>query len=230
MGSALARLGNYDLQVDQIAAVMGRGAHSAIGTAAFSRGGFILDGGHRLDELSPASEGAGEPDRKVPPILFQHPVPEDWYFVIAIPPVEPGLSGERESQAFSALPSTLTSLAEKISRLVLMKMLPALIEADIQGFGQAVTETQRLVGDSFASAQGGRYANPICGELVDCMLAKGAAGAGQSSWGPAVYGLVQGQEAARALERDVRALLESKGGGTAFWAQADNRGAQIEVQ
>ena len=220
VGSALARLGGLELGVDQIAAVMGRGAHSGIGTAAYKGGGFILDGGHRLEN----------PARRVPPVLFQRPGPEDWYFGIAIPPVEPGLSGERERQAFSALPSTLTTLAEKISRLVLMKMLPSLIEADIAGFGQAVTETQRLVGDSFASAQGGRYANPLCGELIDCMLEKGAAGAGQSSWGPAVYGLVHGQDAAEDMKTQVGTLMDQKGGGTFFWARADNKGARIEVQ
>lgn len=230
VGSALAHLRDLDLEVDQIAAVMGRGVHSGIGTGAFKRGGFILDGGHRLESRPAVPAEQGEPTRSVPPVLFQHPVPKDWYFVIAIPPVEPGLSGERERQAFSALPSTLTTLAEKISRLVLMKMLPSLIEADIAGFGQAVTETQRLVGDSFASAQGGRYANPVCGELIDCMLERGASGAGQSSWGPAVYGLVQGQDAAGELEAQVRALLDQKGGGTTFWARADNHGAHIEVQ
>jgi beta-ribofuranosylaminobenzene 5'-phosphate synthase len=230
VGGALARLAGLDLEVDEIAAVMGRGAHSGIGTAAFKGGGFILDGGHRLDGPSSAPANTEEPVPRVPPVLFQHPVPGDWYFVVAIPPVEPGLSGERERQAFSALPSTLTTLAEKISRLVLMKMMPSLVEADIAGFGQSVTETQRLVGDSFASAQGGRYANPVCGELIDCMLEKGAAGAGQSSWGPAVYGLVQGQEAAGNLEVQVRTLLDQKGGGTTFWARADNKGARIEVQ
>lgn len=229
VGSALACLGGLELETDQIAAVMGRGAHSGIGTAAFRGGGFILDGGHRLNGRSSALAGSDDPALSVPPVLFQHPVPEDWYFVIAIPHVEPGLSGERESQAFSALPSTLTTLAEKISRLVLMKILPSLIEADITGFGEAVTETQRLVGDSFASAQGGRYANPVCGNIIARMLDKGAAGVGQSSWGPAVYGLVQGQGAAERMENDVRVFVDQNGGGQTFWVRADNHGARIEV-
>jgi len=230
VGSALARLGSLELETDQVAAVMGRGAHSGIGTAAFKGGGFILDGGHRLDDRSSTSGDLNDPVPTVPPILFQHPVPEDWYFVIAIPRVEQGLSGERESQAFSALPSTLTTLAEKISRLVLMKMLPSLVEADITGFGEAVTETQRLVGDSFASAQGGRYANPVCGKIIGRILERGAAGAGQSSWGPAVYGLVQGQGAAERSEDDIRAFVDQNGGGQTFWVRADNHGASIEVQ
>jgi beta-ribofuranosylaminobenzene 5'-phosphate synthase len=230
VGTGLAHLGGLELEVDQIAAVMGRGAYSSIGTAAFRSGGFILDGGHRLDGRSTPSDEVDRNAPRMPPVLFQHPLPEDWYFVIAIPHVEPGLSGERERQAFSALPSTLTTLAEKISRLVLMKMLPSLIEADITSFGGAVTETQRLVGDSFASVQGGRYANPLCGEMIAHMLEIGAAGAGQSSWGPTVYGLVDGQEAALRLEAELRVFLDKNGGGQTFWVRADNHGARIEVQ
>ena len=45
-----------------------------------------------------------------------------------------------------------------------MKMLPALVENDIVRFGQALTQVQQLVGDSFAAVQGGRFANTLSGQ------------------------------------------------------------------
>jgi beta-ribofuranosylaminobenzene 5'-phosphate synthase len=106
-------------------------------------------------------------------------------------------------------------------------MLPALVEKDIANFGRALTSIQCMVGDCFASVQGGRFATPVLEKLVEFLLEKGAAGAGQSSWGPTVYGLVAGRERARQLERQVRAYLDSQAGGLVFCVQPQNRGAQV---
>ena len=86
-----------------------------------------------------------------------------------------------------------------------MVVLPALVEEDLAAFGSGLTEVQRLVGEMFRPVQGERFAHPLVAELVDELLAGGAAGAGQSSWGPAVYGLVRGEEAARSLAAPDRA-------------------------
>ena len=232
VGTALARLGGLKLSVVEIAVVMGRGVQSGIGTAAFQHGGFVLDGGHRstrnaevastADAQPPAAAGKG-----VPPVLFRHPFPEDWYFVVVVPETGAEFSGEREQRAFQTLPPAPPTLVEKISRLVLMKMLPALVERDIVCFGQALTEVQRLVGDCFAPAQGRRYANTLSERLVDFLLDKGAAGSGQSSWGPAVYALVGGESHALLLEREVHEFLARHGEGQTFCVRADNRGARI---
>ena len=62
---------------------------------------------------------------------------------------------------------------------------------------------------------------------MDALLRLGAAGAGQSSWGPAVYGVVgseeEGQEIARRLEAELGA------GGRAEVVRFDNGGARVEV-
>jgi len=76
-----------------------------------------------------------------------------------------------------------------------MKMLPALVEDDIAHFGQALTQVQQLVGDGFAAVQGGQFANTLSGQIIEHMLEQGALGAGQSSWGPAVYALALGEKA-----------------------------------
>ena len=230
VGAALARLGGVELSALEIAALMGRGVHSGIGTAAFQTGGFILDGGHRLELNTLPDTGRQVKKQRVPPVIFQHPLPEEWRFVIAIPQASPGISGESEKCAFDALPSTPSSLAEKISRLVLMKMLPSLMDRDILNFGAALTDVQRLVGDCFAGVQGGRFANHSSDRLISFFLEQGVCGAGQSSWGPAVYALVDGPAAAAKLEQETQQFLHALDGGTTFAVPADNRGAQVTAR
>jgi beta-RFAP synthase len=224
VGTALAKLAGLRLSTEEIALAGGRGIRSGIGIATFRRGGFVLDGGHRVfDRLGSSSQAPVS----APPILFQRPVPKAWYFVTAIPGTGQGISGERENRAFSHLPESPPEAAEKVSWLILMKMLPALVEKDIVGFGQAMTGIQQMVGDCFASVQGDRFSNPVSGKLIDFLLDRGALGAGQSSWGPAVYGLASGRDSARRLLKEVQGFFASAGGGQAFCVQPQNRGATI---
>jgi beta-RFAP synthase len=220
VGAALARLHGQQPSLTELALVMGRGVHSGIGINTFAQGGFILDGGQRMDRNRSAAPA-------VPPTLVRCPVPDDWRFIITIPEVEKGLSGEQETKAFRQLPKAPAGRVAKMCRLLVMKMLPALIEADSTTFGQALTEIQRLVGASFAPVQGGDFADPLADRLIRFMLQQGAAGAGQSSWGPAVYGLVAGSAAARRLEDEVRQFLAGAGRGQVFCVQPDNHGARI---
>ncbi len=229
VGAALARLAGLPLGVPEIAMAVGRGRHSGIGIATFQHGGFVLDGGHRLVNSVSAT---GVPSREiatdsVPPLLFHHPMPKHWYFVVVIPELGQGFSGAKEQSAFLELPIAPAEVVEKISWILLMKMLPALVEDDIGNFGRALTAIQNMVGDCFASVQGGRFAAPALERIVGFLLENGAAGAGQSSWGPTVYGLVDGEARARKLVQDVRAYLAGFGGGSLYCVQAQNRGAQI---
>ncbi|MBI5955875.1 MAG: hypothetical protein HY871_02635 [Chloroflexi bacterium] len=216
VGTALARLGALELSVAEIAMATGRGVQSGIGIAAFQQGGFVVDGGHLITENR----------RAIPPVLFRHPFPQDWVFVVAVPEARPGFNGEGEQRAFQSLPLAPPALAEKICRILVMKMLPALMEKDIVPFGQALTEIQQLVGDCFAAVQGGRYANALSSRLISDLLDRGAQGAGQSSWGPTVYALVEGEGQALSLERVAREFLAGQGGGQVFRARADNQGAE----
>jgi beta-ribofuranosylaminobenzene 5'-phosphate synthase len=231
VGTVLARLAGLSLSIGDIALAVERGMHSGIGIATFQHGGFVLDGGHRIFK-DPAAASGTRKSRQiesgcVPPLLFRHPMPGDWHFVVVIPDAGPGFSGEKEHSAFLQLPVAPSSVVEKISWVLLMKMLPALVEKDIANFGEALTSIQCMVGDCFASVQGGRFATPVLGKLVEFLLEKGAAGAGQSSWGPTVYGLIEGKEQSRQLQQQVQMHLDSLGGGKAFCVQPQNRGAQV---
>jgi beta-RFAP synthase len=158
------------------------------------------------------------------PLLAQYPVPEEWRAVLVVPRPEPGMSGVAEEEAFRRLvPSAERSSA--IAELVLTSLLPALVERDLEEFGAALTRVQQLVGDAFAAVQGGRF-HPRASALVEALLRGGAAGAGQSSWGPAVYGVVGGEAAGRELARRMEDVVD--GGGSVELVTFDNRGARVE--
>jgi beta-ribofuranosylaminobenzene 5'-phosphate synthase len=210
--AALSVLAGRSLEPAAMARMAGRSARSAVGLWTFALGGLVVEGGRR--------PGAAEPA----PLLMRHAMPDEWRCVLAIPAAEPGLSGGAEEAAFADLRPDPDRSA-LIAQLVLTALLPALVERDLLEFGAALSRVQRLVGDAFAPVQGGTF-HPRAGALVEAMLRLGAAGAGQSSWGPAVYGVVgseqEGQELARRLEPELGP------GGRADVVRFDNRGARVE--
>jgi beta-ribofuranosylaminobenzene 5'-phosphate synthase len=210
--AALAALHGAAPDPPALARTAGRGARSAVGLWTFARGGFVVEGGRRPGVDGPA------------PLLMRHGMPEEWRCVLSIPGAEPGLSGSAEEAAFAGLRPEPERSA-RIAQVVLTALLPALVERDLAEFGAALTRLQRLVGDAFAPAQGGTF-HPRAGALVEALLALGAAGAGQSSWGPAVYGVVGSEEQGRELARELEAELGA--GGRAEVVRFDNRAARVE--
>lgn len=224
IATALAKLFDIEASPNELANAMGRGEVSGVGTALFEKGGFVTEGGVKSKKNKPT------PSRNsFPPVIFQQPFPDDWFFTVAIPQIKSGLSGEAETHAFGRLPPMSPEQAGRVSHLVLMSLLPALKDRDIGTFGSALTEVQNIVGDCFASAQGGRFSSTPSGECVEFMLKHGACGAGQSSWGPTVYGLVEGKAAAEKLKLDLQAFLRKSVGGEVFCSGARNRGAYIKI-
>jgi beta-RFAP synthase len=196
---ALAELHGLPAGPADLARAVSRARRSAIGTWAFALGGFIVEGGRR-----PGDDG-------VAPLLARLDVPRRWRCVVAVPPGNPGLSGEAEAAAFERLPPPPAAEVERVSHLVLMQLLPALVEGDLPSFGGALSAVQRITGAWFAAQQGGVFA-PGPGEtLIQRMAEWGAQGVGQSSWGPAVYGLVEGVDAGAVLAERCRVFLGEKG-------------------
>jgi len=196
---ALAELHGLPAEPTALARAVGRGRRSAIGTWTFALGGFIVEGGRR--------GGANE----IAPLLARYAVPQSWRCVVAVPDGAPGLSGDAEAAAFERLPPPPQGEVERVAHLVLMQLLPALVEADLADFGAALTEVQRVTGAWFASQQGGVFAPGPSETLVRRMAEWGAMGVGQSSWGPAVYGLVQSEAAGREMAARAADLLGSAG-------------------
>jgi beta-RFAP synthase len=212
VAQALAVLHGRTVDAPTLAEAAGRAARSAVGMWTFALGGLVVEGGVRRGEERPA------------PLLARHAMPEEWRIVLVIPNAEPGLSGVAEDQAFGRLvPSAERSAT--IAQLVLTSLLPALVERDLGEFGSALTSVQQLVGDAFATVQGGRF-HPRAGALVEALLDGGAAGAGQSSWGPAVYGVVGSEAAGRELADRMRGMVGDE--GSVEIVAFDNRGSRSE--
>jgi beta-RFAP synthase len=210
---ALAELYGRPHDAATLARQVGRGARSGVGTWLFERGGFVLEGGRR--------EGAG-----LAPLLTRLPMPESWRCVVAVPASGPGLSGEAEAEAFRNLPAPPEREVEHIAHLVLMQLLPALVEADLADFGAALAEVQHVTGQWFAASQGGPFAPGPTARLIARLREAGAAGVGQSSWGPAVYGLADSSGAERRLAGIAREVMGTT--GLVVSGSFANRGAVVE--
>jgi beta-RFAP synthase len=196
---ALAELYDRPTDAPELARAVGRAQRSAIGTWTFAGGGLVLEGGRYADS------------GRVAPLLARIAFPPTWRCVVAVPQAAPGVSGAAEAQAFADLPPAPERDVERVAHLVLMGLLPALAEADVVRFGAALTEIQSITGRWFAPAQGGTFTPGATEELVHRLAEWGAAGVGQSSWGPTVYGIVEGEETGKALAGRVRGALGSSG-------------------
>jgi len=194
---------------------VGRAQRSAIGTWTFAGGGLVLEGGRR-----PETDA-------VAPLLARLPFPSSWRCVVAVPDSSPGISGTAEAAAFAQLPSPPERDVERVAHLVLMALLPALADADLATFGAALSAIQAITGRWFAPVQGGTFVPGPSEELVIRMAESGALGVGQSSWGPAVYGIVDGEDAGLRLAEVVRALLAKSGAGAVYEGPFRTDGARV---
>src|SRR5262249_12025097 len=161
----------------------------------FEGGGLVVEGGRRT---------GGD---AIAPLIVRLPFPPSWRCVVAVPRRAPAISGEDEAEALASLPPPADGEAEQIAHLVLMALLPALPGGDLAVFGRSLTELQTITGQWFAAVQGGAFARGPSEELVRRMVEWGASGVGQSSWGPAVYGIVDGERAGQQLADRVRDAL-----------------------
>ena len=217
VGRALAALiGRDGLPPDELAATVGRGLRSGIGAHGFFRGGFLVDGGKR--DASAAS---------LSPIVMRHDFPEAWRLVLVRPRALEGIAGQRELSAFASMPTISDAATDRMCRLVLLGLAPALVERNVDAFGEALYELQRAVGECFAEAQGGVYADPMLEEVVRFIRARGVTGVGQSSWGPTLYAVCEDEECADVLANAVEERFGLNQAGEVMVTGAENAGAVL---
>lgn len=162
----------------RLAALSGRGLRSGVGLHGFLHGGLILDGGR-------------SPQTVTPPLIARLNFPADWEILVVTPPTGIGLAGSDEHAAFARLPGMKPHLVDRLCGLVLLELLPSVAERKLNEFGAALVEMQRIVGQTFAPAQGGPFANSQVESIADEMTRLGLQGVGQSSWGPTLYGFLE---------------------------------------
>ena len=133
IGVGLSKLYDLNLSVEDVALIMGRGTITALGVYAFKTGGFIIEGGFKVDQR----------EKMVPPLIFQSALPKNWFFVVAVPEesrLKIAKMREKEDEILGNLKVMPKELSDELSRLVLVKLMPAFVEKDLKGFGEALTE------------------------------------------------------------------------------------------
>ena len=220
IAQAVNMLYQLGLNVRELAQVVGRGGTSGIGVAAFDAGGFIVDGGHRYPEQKASflpSSAVG--DIPPPPILLRYPFPE--LPLLIVMPNCSRIYGDAEVELFRTLCPQPEWVAQKLSHILLLQILPALIEEDMNNLGEALNVIQTFGWKSVEiDAQG-----PELQLTLDYLHESGAFGAGVSSWGPAICVIAAD---INRLKRETDAFLKTlPNGGTCFITQANNFGASI---
>jgi beta-RFAP synthase len=148
-------------------------------------------------------EGGKTSTTDLAPLIIRQPFPEAWRILLVRPGGEPRWFGERERQAFEQLAlSSSPAMTDRLCRLVLLGLLPALVEEDFAAFSEALYEFNVRVGELFAPVQGGVYSDARTAGLVAWLRREGVVGVGQSSWGPTVFGALQhGERGPRLMDR-----------------------------
>ena len=204
----------------------GRGGRSGVGVATFEAGGFVLDAGHPTARFTTDRPADGE--WTVPPVAARHDVPDDWRFLLVRPDADPGRSGDAEDDAMrTAVERADPGLADRIGGIVTRRVLPSIAIGNAERFGAAVAEIGRLNGAWYTDEQGGVYRPPV-GDVVASLSDSAAVfGAGQSSWGPTVYGVTDAANADAAKAAGERALSEADVAGSVAVVRAADGEARV---
>ncbi len=222
LGQAVNTLYNLNLSILDLAFAAARGGTSGIGVAAFEHGGFVLDGGHLFpDQKSSFLPSSAVGNVPPPPVLLRYPFP-NWDLLIVSPTCK-HISGKAEINPFQTLCPQPQSTAERLSHIILMKLLPAIHEENLHAFGDAINRIQTFGWKKVEiDAQRG-----VLQQTLDFLRESGAIGAGVSSWGPAIFAV---GENLSALHRKTEAFLDSlPDGGSCFVTQPNNVGARVEL-
>ena len=222
----VARAYDYAPAVRDHAPELGRGGRSGVGVAVFERGGFVLDAGHPSSLFTSEAPSVG--NWTVPEVAAHHHVPDDWRFLLVLPDAEPGREGEREEASMRrTVADADPGLADRVAGVVVREVLPAIADGSAERFGDAVAEVGRLNGTWYASEQGGTFRPPVGAIVQTLSTTPEVYGAGQSSWGPAVYGVTDADHVDAARQAGRRALVKAGLDGDVLVVGGRNRGAHV---
>ncbi|WP_417851252.1 hypothetical protein [Thalassoglobus sp.] len=165
--------GETELTAQRLASYSRRGQRSSIGLHGYMEGGFLVDAGHRQEEV-------------IGQIACRYDFPEDWRILLVTPEETTGMHGDDETLTFAKLSPMSQARTGELSRLTLTEILPSLKHSDFESFSKAIRAYGELVGEFFSSTQGGDYSHPEMEPFVNRLSEQGVRAIAQSSWGPTV--------------------------------------------
>lgn len=211
-----------DTVVDSIGlgAILGRGGSSGIGMGAFDHGGFIVDGGHDLKDKEGSVLPSSINPAKPPQLIGRYDFPQEWEVVVGVCKADTTVTGMKEDDIFEKFCPVPLRDVEQLSHIIFMNLIPFLLEKNIGAVGDAINRIQGL---GFKNVEVSRQARNVR-DLMEHMRQFGAYGVGMSSFGPAVYGLIDKSN------KDVFEATEDYLGndGFVFKAKAQNHGYELK--
>ena len=224
--AAVGRAHGHEPDVRKLAPALNRGGRSGVGVATFESGGLVVDSGHPTGRFTTTPPEAGE--WSVPAVTARQDLPETWRFLVVLPDAEDGRSGDDEDESMrSVVERADPDVSDSLAALLIRRLLPAAAEGRLEAFGDAIGDFGRLNGTWYADEQGGVY-RPPAGRLIDELAESPAVrGVGQSSWGPAVYGVTDASRAEAARSDAEEALASIDATGRVHVATPRNEGAMI---
>ncbi|MDO5852250.1 MAG: beta-ribofuranosylaminobenzene 5'-phosphate synthase [Methanobacteriaceae archaeon] len=180
----LSEINNHRFTVSELGRIVKRGGTSGIGVEAFDKGGIIIDGGHKKS-LKNGFLPSSASDTAPPPIIARYDFPKEWKIIVTTPIIEEGASGSKEVNIFKKYTPIDLHSVEIISHTILMNIMPAILEEDLDTFGKGINKIQSV---GFKSIER-KIQNPIINRLIDNMNNAGASCAGMSSFGPTCFAI-----------------------------------------
>ena len=224
IAAGIGAITEQKLSVEDLIALSGRGGTSGIGTRAFVMGGLLVDAGHRFgpgrkkDSFAPSasSSGAG-----AAPLVGRYDIPKEWNFVLAMPDGFAEIHGQLEYDLFQMFCPVPYPEVQALSHILLMKLIPSVIEEELEQFGEAINEFQNY---GFKKCELSLQP-PVIVDIMEAMRDAGAAGAGMSSFGPVVYGVCDSNM--NAIRSAAQKIMNQGKGGRTVCTKGRNCGADI---
>ncbi|BDZ71063.1 hypothetical protein GCM10025861_15800 [Methanobacterium petrolearium] len=127
------------------------------------------------------------------------------------------VSGTKEVNIFQKYCPIPLREVQQLSHLILMKMMPAVLEKDLDAFGETVNTIQSV---GFKKIEN-QLQKPLIAEIITILRDAGAPGVGMSSFGPTIYAITDSPKDIVSAAHD--ALDEV--GGNIIETTAQNYGA-----
>ena len=110
-----------------------------MGVHAFKVGGFIVEGGFKVDQR----------EKMIPPLIFHQAIPNSW-FLSSPSHKEPQEKivkmRENEDHILRNLKLMPKETSDMLSRIVLVKIIPSMVENDLKSFGEGLNRFQLGIG------------------------------------------------------------------------------------
>jgi beta-ribofuranosylaminobenzene 5'-phosphate synthase len=181
--TAIARATDRAIDKSELQRLSGRGGASGVGIHGFFTGGFIVDSG-RLGMFPFLPSSMLEPTAIPTPLLTTR-IPKNWKITLVLPPGERP-AGQTEASFFTRVtPIPRSEILEQFA-LIYHGIVPAVLEGDLETFGDALHQFSGLGFKAREiSEQGTAVLTTIAAlrEVAPCV--------GMSSMGPLVFAITR---------------------------------------